>query len=82
MTDQSFVLVPTERLNALEQKLDRLFKAVEGATITPKPEWVSIPDAVVALKVSRHTIYRKIGTGELKAKGSGKTRRVLISQAA
>ncbi|MCA0922199.1 helix-turn-helix domain-containing protein [Pseudooceanicola nanhaiensis] len=83
MTDHpQFALVPFEELRALTAEVRALRDAVERATITPMPEWVTIPQAAATLGCSVPTIRRRIDSGELEAKGNGKLRRVRVSRAA
>lgn len=79
MTAQAqFVLVPSDQLDQIVAKLDRLEKAIAGATITPAPQWLTIKAAAEKLGCNPSTIHRKIAAGELRAKGANKTRRVFI----
>ncbi|RMF12095.1 MAG: DNA-binding protein [Alphaproteobacteria bacterium] len=51
---------------------------MSAVRIAPQPEWVTIPEAARQLGVSPDTIRRRIRTGELKARGRGKTRQVRL----
>jgi len=73
---QSLIAVDPERLDRLEAELRALREQLQGATIVPRPEWLTVAQAADALNVSGETIRRRIASGELEAKGSGKTRRV------
>ncbi|MBT3139726.1 helix-turn-helix domain-containing protein [Falsiruegeria litorea] len=67
--------------NALDQVLDRLAsleQKLASVTVTQNSEWLSIPKAAAQLGCSESTIRRKIDSGELSAKGSGKSRRVKL----
>lgn len=77
-TPAGYALVPVADLQRLSDQVDRLTRMVEGATITPAPTWHTISDAARKLGVDPSTIHRKIDRGELKAKGAGRTRRVMI----
>ena len=76
---QQFAIIPVEDLAAIKFELAAIRQCLAGATVTPKPNWVSIKDAATALGVSPQTIRRRINTGEIPAQGSGKTRRVKIT---
>lgn len=80
MTEQ-FVLVPSAAIEALAAEVRQMREELRGARIHPAPQWLSISDAAKALNVHRATITRKIDTGELEARGSGKLRRVKINPA-
>lgn len=69
-------------LKQVMAELRSIRQMLEGATITPAPQWMTIAQACDALGVSRATIHRKIAAGELEARGSGKTRMVRLSLAA
>lgn len=76
---QLVVMQPEDLERLIEAAAERaLSKALSGATITPRPEWLTIPEAANFLRVSTDTIRRKIDRGELVAKGSGKARVVRI----
>lgn len=73
------VEIPTkadfERLTA---EVRALREVVEAATIAPKEQWVSISEAARREGVHPDTIRRRISDGTLKAKGSGKLRKVFL----
>lgn len=58
-----------EEIAALHEKLDAL---------TAKPEWVRVPEAARRLGVSPDTVRRRIASGEIEARGSGKLREVRL----
>ena len=74
-----FVLVPVEDFQALAAEVRTLSQRIERATIIPASEWVTIPQATAQLDVSVATIRRRIDSGEIQAKGSGKLRRVRVN---
>lgn len=79
MTSQPrFALVPVEHLTALTAEVRALRQAIDRATIKPQPEWLSISKAAAALGVSTATVRRRIESGELQARGSGKMRVVKV----
>lgn len=78
MTDQAFTLVPVERLDRMERLIMDLAARLDGATVTPAPEWLTIGQAADKLGVDRSTVHRRIAGGSLQAKGDGRLRRVLI----
>ena len=82
MTDQSFTLVPTDWLQRMEKSMGDLHARLDGATVVPAPEWLTIAEAAKELGVHPDTIRRRIEAGSLEAKGYGKTRRVKITPGA
>lgn len=78
MTGHSFTLVPTEWLKRIEGRIGELDAKIEGATITPAPEWLTISEAARKMEVDRTTIHRWADTGRIEVRGSGKTRRVKV----
>ena len=79
MNDQTKIVVADQgEIDALRAELRAIRSILEGATITPAPEWVSIERACEIYRVGKSTIYRKINDGSLEAKGVGKMRRVKI----
>ena len=78
MTDQAFTLVPVERLDRMERLIIDLAARLDGATVTPAPEWLTISQAAERLGVDRSTVHRWIEAGRLQAKGHRKQRRVLV----
>lgn len=78
MTDQSFTLVPTDWLKRVENSLGDLHSRLDGATVIPAPEWLTISEAAARLGVDRSTVHRRIASGTLEAKGNGKLRRVKV----
>ncbi|GGW24196.1 hypothetical protein GCM10011452_09600 [Gemmobacter lanyuensis] len=75
---QQFVLIEAEALARIERQIAAISAKLEGATLTPAPEWCSIPAAAKRLGVSASTIRRKISLGQLEARGSGKTKQVRL----
>jgi len=76
--DNMLIAIDASRIERLEDELRKLRAALDGATIKPRPEWIKISEAAEALGVSTDTIRRKVASGEIDAKGSGKTRRVRL----
>ena len=77
----TMIAVDETEFRALISEVRALRERLDGATITPRPEWLTIAQAAEALGVSRDTIRRRINSGELEARGSGKTRRVRLGSA-
>lgn len=78
MTPQLIAIDPTA-LESLRREIARLHARLDAVTITPRPEWVTVKDAATALDVTPDTIRRKIKSGELQAKGTGKGRMVRLA---
>lgn len=81
MTDQSptsFVMVASDAIEKLTNEIRDLRAEIQGATITPRDEWVSISEAARMMGCSTSTIRRRIDSGELQAKGRDKLRRVRL----
>ena len=79
MTEQARIAITgADEIAALHSELRAIREMLEGATIIPAPEWVSVSDAAAHFGVHVSTIQRKIERGELEARGSGKTRRVKV----
>ncbi len=81
MTDQTptpFIMLPLDAFEQLSAKLDRLEKKLDGATVIPKPEWVSITEAAKHYGKHPDTINRWVERGKLEARGEGSLRRVRI----
>lgn len=74
----TMIAVDAARLDRLEDEIRQLRESLKGATVKPRSEWVRIEDAAEEMGCSEATIRRKIRTGELEAKGAGKTRRVRL----
>lgn len=71
------VEIPTrEDFARLEAKVEMMIAKIDGATITPAPDWVSVSEAARRDGVSTDTIYRQIKAGERESRGSGKSRKV------
>lgn len=73
------IAVDADTFQELVNEVRRLSDALEGATIQRPPEWCNAPEAARRLGVSTATIRRKAGTGEIEARGSGKTRQFRVS---
>lgn len=67
-----------ELMLEMMQEISAIKIALARATIQPAPEWVLVPDAARELRITAGTIRRKIASGELPAKGSGKGRLVKL----
>lgn len=78
MEQAKIVVADHAEIEALRDELRAIRGLIEGATIIPAPEWVSIPDAAAHFGVHVSTIHRKIDKGEIEARGAGKLRRVKI----
>lgn len=71
--------IPTrEDFERLAAEVRQLREAIEGATVMPRPEWVSIAEAAKRKGVHPDTIKRRIEAGTIKARGSGKLREVYL----
>lgn len=71
--------LPTARdVAELKDLMLQMLDKMDGATIKPAPEWLRIPDAAKALGCSTDTIRRRINSGEMKARGSGRLREVRV----
>lgn len=60
-----------DRLDAIERRLT-------AVAMQPQDEWLAVPEAAARCGVSESTIRRRIASGSLEAKGSGKMRRVRL----
>lgn len=68
------IAVDADTFQELVNEVRRLSQKIEGATIQSPPEWCNAEEAGRRLGVTPGTIRRKAGTGEIEARGSGKTR--------
>lgn len=68
MTDQSFIIVPAERLDRMERTLADLVKALDGATVTPAPKWLTLGQAAEAMRCHKSTVHRLAEKGEIETK--------------
>lgn len=75
---QQLAIVDVAEITALRAEVRALHNAIKGATITPRPDWYSIPDAAKELGITVDTMRRKINAGKYQATGTGKSRRVRI----
>jgi excisionase family DNA binding protein len=71
-------IATAEDIERVEAKLDRLTAMIEGATVSPAPEWVSMSEAARRKGVHRSTIDRWIKEQRLQARGAGKLREVRV----
>lgn len=65
-------------LERLMDAITDLKRQLQAVTVEPRPEWLRISEAARVAGVSESTIRRKIGSGELQARGSGKMREVKL----
>lgn len=79
MTAQ-IAIVDAATLRAILDKLDAVQRTLDAAHITPKPDWLSIPEAMAHYGCSADTIRRRIASGALKSRGSGKLKQVLVAR--
>jgi excisionase family DNA binding protein len=78
MTDQpTLIAVDPAALEAVTAEL-RALRAEVAALREPQDEWLTIQQAAARLECSADTIRRRIASGEIEARGSGKTRRVRL----
>jgi len=78
MTDQpTLIAVDAAALEAVTAEL-RALRAEVAALREPPNEWLTIQQAAARLECSADTIRRRIASGEIEARGSGKTRRVRL----
>lgn len=71
--------IPTrEDFERLAAEVRLLREVLEGATVVPKSEWVSIAEAAKRKGCHPDTIKRRIDAGTLKARGAGKLREVYL----
>ena len=74
----TMIAVDETEFRELVAEVRALRDELRGVTIMARPEWLTIPQAADALNVSASTIRRKIRTGEIEAKGEGKSRMVRL----
>lgn len=75
---QQLIAVDADALKELLDRVARVENLLSGSQVSRREDWISIPDAARVLKCDPSTIRRKINSGELQAKGSGKSRRVKL----
>ena len=68
MTDQAFTLVPVERLDRMESLLRDLASRLEGATVTPAPEWLTLNEYAKRIGKTRRTVKNWKDAGKLETK--------------
>tara|TARA_R100001086_G_scaffold182633_2_gene101785 strand:+ start:185 stop:409 length:225 start_codon:yes stop_codon:yes gene_type:complete len=71
----NLALVPADKLDRLIATVERLEQYISAET---GERWLSISDAAAHYEKDPDTIRRWIRTGQLKAKGAGTLRRVLV----
>jgi len=74
----TLIAVDPAALEAMTAEL-RALRAEVAALRAPQDEWLTIQQAAAELQCSPDTIRRRIASGELEARGSGKTRRVRLT---
>ncbi|WP_051539453.1 helix-turn-helix domain-containing protein [Sulfitobacter sp. 20_GPM-1509m] len=62
------IAIDATALDALLSEIARLHQRFDAVEMTPRPEWVTIPDAAEALGVSTDTIRRYIRQGSMEAR--------------
>lgn len=67
-TSEDLARVEAE-LRAIRERLD---------VLAPPPEWVSVAEYAAREGVTKQTVYRWIASGEIQARGSGKSRKVKV----
>lgn len=77
---EAITIATAEDIARLRQEIRELKRTLEGCTIIPPPEWVSVSRAAELHGVASSTIHRWIASGQIEAKGSGKARRVKVDQ--
>ncbi|MEH6737278.1 MAG: helix-turn-helix domain-containing protein [Sulfitobacter sp.] len=74
----TLIAIEATALDAILKRLDRIDHKLEGATIVPRAEWLTVKDAAQTLGVKPDTIRRKAKSGEIQARGTGKCRMVKL----
>ncbi len=75
------IAIDANALDAVLVRLDRLERMLQGVTVQPKPEWVSVADYAKQINRCRKTVVRMIERGELETCGSGHNRQVRVQRA-
>lgn len=75
---RQLIAIDQQAFMKMMQDIAEIKLALTRATIQPAPEWVLVPDAAKELRLTPGTIRRKIASGELPSKGTGKGRLVKI----
>lgn len=73
-----FDFASAQDVERVEAKLDRLMSMLANVDVKPKPEWLRLKDAAKHYGCSVDTIRRRIDSGALQARGSGKLREVKV----
>lgn len=71
-------IATTEDLAALHAEIRAIRQMLEGATVIPAPEWVSIKEAARRMNVTPETIRNRIARGQLKSRRAGRMREVKV----
>lgn len=62
----------------LADEVRALRAEIAAVRLQPAPEWLTVPEAARVIGVTTSTIRRKIASGELQSRGTGKTKMVKI----
>lgn len=66
--DQPMTIVPTADLDRLFGEIRELRTIIEGATIAPRPEWLTVAEFAEMIGKSTRTVKRRIDSGELETR--------------
>ena len=72
------IAVDAEKLDQLLERVAGIERRLQHVDLAAREEWLAISEAARILCCDPSTIRRKIASGELRAKGNGKSRRVRL----
>ena len=79
MSDQAFTLVPVERLDRMERLIMDLATRLDGATVTPAPEWLTVAEYAQHVGRTTRTVRNWIDCGMVETKRQGNVRLVRLN---
>lgn len=79
MTTQTIIVQDhSADLAAIRQELAAVRSMLEGAVITPRPEWMTVADYAALIGKSARTVKRMIADGKVETKHAGHVRLIRV----
>ena len=78
MTAQTLIAIDPAALQGLRDEIAALRRSIEGVSMTPRPEWLTVADYAAFIGKSQRTVKRMVDEGKVETKHVGHVRLVKI----
>lgn len=78
MTAQTLIAIDPAALQRVLDELGVIRRALEGVSMTPRPEWLTVADYAAFIGKSARTVKRMVDEGKVETKHVGHVRLIRV----